>query len=72
MTLIYCPECKKHDIGQGGGLPALRVKRTYFAPRQEQAAAVMVKNEATSGSDYKTIRNMLIAFKRDYRFGNSQ
>ena len=66
MALIYCPECKKQISDKAEACPHCGLPRAYFAYHQEQAVAVVDKGDKTPVSDYKTIRNMLIAFDRDY------
>lgn len=67
MALIYCPECKKQISDKAEACPHCGLPRAYFAPDQEHAKEEIVEKRASKhGNDYKTLRNMLIAFDRDY------
>lgn len=72
MALIYCPECKKQISDKAEACPHCGLPKSYFIS-SETAEGVSTdenKNTANPGisasADYKSIRNMLIAFSGDY------
>lgn len=67
MALIYCPECKKQISDKADYCPHCGLPKRYFAQQHDQAKPVTVKkDDETPNTSYKIIRNMLIAFDRDY------
>ncbi|MEN6316068.1 MAG: UvrD-helicase domain-containing protein [Clostridiaceae bacterium] len=74
MALIYCPECKKQISDKAEACPHCGLPKKYFpysdsdGSTQESFEAENPANSAISitADEYKSIRNMLIAFSRDY------
>ncbi|MEW5920344.1 MAG: UvrD-helicase domain-containing protein [Bacillota bacterium] len=67
MALIYCPECKKQISDRAEACPHCGLPRAYFAPGAGQGEAVAAaREEDKPRDDYKTLRNMLISFDKDY------
>jgi DNA helicase-4 len=66
MALIHCPECNKQISDKAEHCPHCGLPGKYFAPQQEQEALVVKETEEKPDTNYKVIRNMLIAFDHDY------
>ena len=65
--MIYCPECKKQISDKAEACPHCGLPRKYFADQEPAKENTSTKSsEATVEPDYKSIRNMLIAYPRDY------
>ena len=65
MALIYCPECKKQISDKAEACPHCGLPGTYFSLGQDISLAPD-KQADKPDTDYKTLRNMLIAFEKDY------
>jgi DNA helicase-4 len=66
MALIHCPECNKQISDKAEHCPHCGLPGKYFAPQQAQEALVVKETEEKPDTNYKVIRNMLIAFDHDY------
>ncbi len=67
MALIYCPECKKQISDKAEACPHCGLPQSYFASKEELKLNNTIQNHRTeSEKDYRTLRNVLISFDRDY------
>lgn len=69
MALIYCPECKKQISDRAEYCPHCGLPKTYFAPTSDQEKVISaeeIEENPKPNKNYKIIRNMLIAFDRDF------
>ena len=67
MALIYCPECKKQISDKADYCPHCGLPQKYYAPIMENEKIISAKIDKEKPTpNYKIIRNMLIAFDRDY------
>lgn len=63
MALIYCPECKKKISDKAAACPNCGLPQAYFSSPSQPTPEKKTERPAP---DYKTLRNMLIAFEKDY------
>src|SRR5450759_5160708 len=67
MALINCPECNKQISDRAEICPHCGLPKIYFNTHKAQESGRDVKaSEDKPNTNYKVIRNMLIAFDRDY------
>lgn len=67
MALINCPECKKQISDKAECCPHCGLPKTYFVTQKDQEKSVTAReSEEKPNTNHKVIRNMLIAFDRDY------
>ncbi|HAU32279.1 MAG: hypothetical protein XD78_1630 [Desulfotomaculum sp. 46_296] len=67
MALIYCPECKKQISDKAESCPHCGLPRAYFTQKSNQGKVILAEKQNNDpAEDYKTLRNMLISFDKDY------
>ena len=66
MALIYCPECRKQISDKADYCPHCGLPSKYFSNQISSEENNDVENSKIDEADYKSIRNMLISFSKDY------
>ena len=67
MALIHCPECTKKISDKADACPHCGLPKAYFcAPPNTIQTTPKINKHTKAELDYKTLRNMLISFDKDY------